>query len=452
MRIHFVAIGGAAMHNLALALKEKGDTVTGSDDEIFDPARTRLSEKGLLPESIGWHPEKLTKDIDAVILGMHAREDNPELIKAKELGLRVFSYPEYLYNQTQNKTRVVIGGSHGKTTVTSMILFVLKKLQMDFDYMVGAQIEGFETMVGLSETSRIAIFEGDEYLTSPIDLRPKFHVYQPHIAVVTGIAWDHINVFPTFANYVEQFAIFSKKIERDGKFIYFEGDENLKNIASELRSDLTAIPYKEHPHHIIEGKTWLDTKYGEIPLKIFGNHNLQNIQAAHYVCRQLGVVDKDFYSAISEFKGAAKRLQIINENDDCTIFQDFAHSPSKLKATVSAVREQYPDRRLTACMELHTFSSLTAAFLPEYKDSMQAADKAFVYYNPKTIEHKHLENITPMQVSQAFGGNNIEVITDSAVLSEKIRALTFRNHNLLMMSSGNFDGINIKSLAYELLV
>ncbi len=452
MRIHFVAIGGAAMHNLALALKEKGDTVTGSDDEIFDPARTRLSEKGLLPESIGWHPEKLTKDIDAVILGMHAREDNPELIKAKELGLRVFSYPEYLYNQTQNKTRVVIGGSHGKTTVTSMILFVLKKLQMDFDYMVGAQIEGFETMVGLSETSRIAIFEGDEYLTSPIDLRPKFHVYQPHIAVVTGIAWDHINVFPTFANYVEQFAIFSKKIERDGKFIYFEGDENLKNIASGLRSDLTAIPYKEHPHHIIEGKTWLDTKYGEIPLKIFGNHNLQNIQAAHYVCRQLGVVDKDFYSAISEFKGAAKRLQIINENDDCTIFQDFAHSPSKLKATVSAVREQYPDRRLTACMELHTFSSLTAAFLPEYKDSMQAADKAFVYYNPKTIEHKHLENITPMQVSQAFGGNNIEVITDSAVLSEKIRALTFRNHNLLMMSSGNFDGINIKSLAYELLV
>jgi UDP-N-acetylmuramate: L-alanyl-gamma-D-glutamyl-meso-diaminopimelate ligase len=452
MRIHFVAIGGAAMHNLAIALKEKGDTVTGSDDEIFDPARTRLSEKGLLPESIGWHPEKLTKDIDAVILGMHAREDNPELIKAKELGLRVFSYPEYLYNQTQNKTRVVIGGSHGKTTVTSMILFVLKKLQMDFDYMVGAQIEGFDTMVGLSETSRIAIFEGDEYLTSPIDLRPKFHVYQPHIAVVTGIAWDHINVFPTFANYVEQFAIFSKKIERDGKFIYFEGDENLKNIASDLRSDLTAIPYKEHPHHIIEGKTWLDTKYGEIPLRIFGNHNLQNIQAAHYVCRQLGVADKDFYSAIAEFKGAAKRLQIINENDDCTIFQDFAHSPSKLKATVSAVKEQYPDRRLTACMELHTFSSLTAAFLPEYKDSMQAADKAFVYYNPKTIEHKHLENITPAQVSEAFGGNNIEVITDSAVLTDKIRTLKFRNHNLLMMSSGNFDGINIKSLAFELLV
>jgi UDP-N-acetylmuramate: L-alanyl-gamma-D-glutamyl-meso-diaminopimelate ligase len=452
MRIHFVAIGGAAMHNLAIALKEKGDIVTGSDDEIFDPARTRLSEKGLLPESIGWHPEKLTKDIDAVILGMHAREDNPELIKAKELGLRVFSYPEYLYNQTQNKTRVVIGGSHGKTTVTSMILFVLKKLQMDFDYMVGAQIEGFETMVGLSETSRIAIFEGDEYLTSPIDLRPKFHVYQPHIAVVTGIAWDHINVFPTFANYVEQFAIFSKKIERDGKFIYFEGDENLKNIASELRGDLTAIPYKEHPHHIIEGKTWLDTKFGEIPLKIFGNHNLQNIQAAHYVCRQLGVVDKDFYNAISDFKGAAKRLQILNENDDCTIFQDFAHSPSKLKATVSAVREQYPDRRLTACMELHTFSSLTAAFLPEYKDSMHAADKAYVYYNPKTIEHKHLENITPEQVSKAFGGDNIEVITDSAVLTEKIKELTFRNHNLLMMSSGNFDGINIRSLALELLV
>jgi len=452
MRIHFVAIGGAAMHNLAIALHEKGEKITGSDDEIFDPARTRLSEKGLLPESIGWHPERITKDLDAVILGMHAREDNPELIRARELGIRVFSYPEYLYNQTENKTRVVIGGSHGKTTVTSMILFVLKKMQMDFDYMVGAQIEGFDTMVGLSENSRIAIFEGDEYLTSPIDPRPKFHVYQPHIAVVTGIAWDHINVFPTFDNYIEQFNIFSKKIERDGKFIYFEEDENLRNIAENLRSDLTAIPYSAHPSHITEGKTWLETKYGNFSLKIFGKHNLQNIQAAHMVCRQLGINDKDFYTAISEFKGAAKRLQIINETDDCTIFQDFAHSPSKLKATVSAVKEQYPNRKLTACMELHTFSSLTADFLPQYKGSMIDADKAFVYYNPKTLEHKHLAVITPEQVAQAFGGDNVEVFTDSAKLLQRIHKLNYRNHNLLMMSSGNFDGINIKALALEILV
>jgi UDP-N-acetylmuramate: L-alanyl-gamma-D-glutamyl-meso-diaminopimelate ligase len=451
MKIHFVAIGGAAMHNLALALQKKGDTITGSDDEIFDPARGHLAEHGLLPEAMGWYPDKITKDLDAVILGMHAREDNPELIRAKELCIPIYSYPEYLFNQTENKTRVVIGGSHGKTTVTSMILHVLKKMQVNFDYMVGAQVEGFDTMVGLSENSRIAIFEGDEYLTSPIDPRPKFHIYHPHIAVVTGIAWDHINVFPTFDNYVEQFRIFSQKIERDGKFIYFEEDPNLKEIASNLREDLTAIPYGAHPSHILEGKTWLDTKYGDFPLHIFGRHNLQNIQAAHMVCRQLGISDKDFYTAISEFRGAAKRLQILNETDDCTIFQDFAHSPSKLKATVSAVKEQYPGRKLTACMELHTFSSLTANFLPEYKNSMKDADTAYVYYNPKTIEHKQLASIKPEQVAEAFGGNNIEVFTDSTLLSERLRSLKLKKHNLLMMSSGNFDGINLKTLALEIL-
>lgn len=451
MRVHFVAIGGAAMHNLAIALHLKGHEVTGSDDEIFDPASANLARHGLLPEHFGWYPENIVKDLDCIVLGMHAREDNPELIRAKELGIRIFSYPEFLYEETQSKTRVVIGGSHGKTTVTSMILFVLKKMQMDFDYMVGAQIEGFDTMVRLSETSRIAVFEGDEYLTSPIDLRPKFHVYRPHIAVVTGIAWDHINVFPTFENYVEQFAIFAKKVERDGKFIYFEEDPNLKAIAENLREDLTAIPYNAHPSHIVEGKTWLETKYGDFPLRIFGKHNLQNIQCAHMVCRQLGISDKDFYASISEFKGAAKRLQILNETDDATIFQDFAHSPSKLKATVSAVKEQYPDRKLTACMELHTFSSLTADFLPEYKDSMKDADQAFVYYNPKTIEHKKLKSITPEQVAAAFGGTNVEVFTDSALLVERLKGTMYRKHNLLMMSSGNFDGVNLKAFAMDLI-
>lgn len=439
------------MHNLAIALHKKGYQVTGSDDEIFDPASSHLAKYGLLPEAFGWFPEKISKDLDAVILGMHAREDNPELIRARELGVRVFSYPEYLFDQTQDKTRVVIGGSHGKTTVTSMILFVLKKMQIDFDYMVGAQVEGFDTMVGLSENSRIAIFEGDEYLTSPIDPRPKFHVYRPHIAVVTGIAWDHINVFPTFENYVEQFRIFSTKIERDGKFIYFEEDENLQKIASGLREDLTAIPYNVHPHHITAGKTWLETKYGDFSLQIFGRHNLQNIQAAHMVCRQLGIHDKDFYTAISEFKGAAKRLQILNESDDCAIFQDFAHSPSKLKATVSAVKEQYPNRKLTACMELHTFSSLTADFLPQYKDSMKDADEAFVYFNPKTIEHKQLAAITPELVKQAFGTTNIEIFTDSSLLMKKLGSKKYKNRNLLMMSSGNFDGVNLKAFAMEIL-
>jgi UDP-N-acetylmuramate: L-alanyl-gamma-D-glutamyl-meso-diaminopimelate ligase len=451
LRIHFVAIGGAAMHNLAIALHNKGYQVTGSDDEIFDPASSNLAKYGLLPEEFGWFPERITKDLDAVILGMHARADNPELIRAKEIGIRIFSYPEFLYEQTRDKTRVVIGGSHGKTTVTSMILFVLKKMHVNFDYMVGAQVEGFNTMVGLSDNSRIAVFEGDEYLTSPIDPRPKFHVYRPHIAVVTGIAWDHINVFPTFENYVEQFKIFSDKIERDGKLIYFSEDENLMKIAENLRDDLTAIPYNAHPYHITEGKTWLETKSGDFPLRIFGKHNLQNIQAAHVVCLQLGIHDKDFYTTISEFKGAAKRLQILNENDNCTIFQDFAHSPSKLKATVSAVKEQYPKRKLIACMELHTFSSLTAEFLPEYKDSMKDADEAYVYFNPKTIEHKHLATITPKLVAESFGGKNVEVFTDSTLLLEKLRSMTFKKKNLLMMSSGNFDGVNLKAFALELL-
>lgn len=451
MNIHFIAIGGAAMHNLALALHKKGETITGSDDEIFDPARTRLAEQGLLPESVGWHPERITKELDAVVLGMHAREDNPELIRAKELGLRIYSYPEFLLEQTLNKTRVVIGGSHGKTTVTSMILHVLKQLRKPFDYMVGAQIEGFDTMVGLSEEARIAVFEGDEYLTSALDPRPKFHVYRPHIAVVTGIAWDHINVFPTFENYVEQFRIFSQKIERDGKFIYFENDPNLIELAGSLRSDLTPMPYGTHPYQVLEGKTWLQTKNGDVPLQVFGEHNLQNIQAAHLVCRQLGVTDKDFYGAISSFKGAAKRLQMLAETDDCAIFQDFAHSPSKLKATVTAVRQQFPGRKLTACMELHTFSSLTADFLPEYKDSMKDAHQAFVYYNPKTIEHKQLAPITPDQVALAFGGRQVTVFTDSAELVKTLKTLDYHGRNLLLMSSGNFDGLNLKALALDIL-
>lgn len=451
MNIHFIAIGGAAMHNLALALHKKGETVTGSDDEIFDPARTRLAAQGLLPESEGWHPERITRDLDAVVLGMHARGDNPELLRAKELGLRIYSYPEFLLEQTLNKTRVVVGGSHGKTTVTSMILHVLKQLRRPFDYMVGAQIEGFDTMVGLSDEARIAVFEGDEYLTSALDHRPKFHVYRPHIAAVTGIAWDHINVFPTFENYVEQFRLFSQMIERDGKFIYFENDPNLTDIAEHLRSDLTPIPYGTHPYQVLEGKTWLQTKNGDVPLHIFGEHNLQNIKAAHLVCRQLGITDKDFYGAISSFRGAAKRLQVLAETDDCTIFQDFAHSPSKLKATVKAVRQQFPGRQLTACMELHTYSSLTADFLPEYKDSMVDAHQSFVYYNPKTIEHKQLSPITPEQVALAFGGRQVTVFTDSAELVKTLKTLDYHGRNLLLMSSGNFDGLNLKALALEIL-
>jgi len=439
-KIHFIAIGGAAMHNLALALHQKGYQVSGSDDEIFEPAKSRLQNAGLLPDETGWFPEKLNRDIEAVILGMHAREDNPELQRARELGLKIYSFPEYLYLQTQDKIRVVIGGSHGKTTITAMILFVLKKLKRQFDYMVGAQIEGFDTMVGLSDEARIAIFEGDEYLTSPIDLRPKFHVYMPHIALVSGIAWDHINVFPTFENYVEQFRIFSEKIMKDGKFIYFAGDENLCKIAENVREDIAAIPYNTHKYKIENGKTFLITKSGDVALNIFGEHNLQNINAARIVCNQLGISDKDFYGAISEFGGAANRLQKVAETENSVAFKDFAHSPSKLKATVRAVKQQFPNRTLVACMELHTFSSLTEAFLPEYKDCMKDADVAFVYFNPEVIEHKKLEKITAEQVKKAFGGN-VEVFTNSQELQDILKKIDFRNKTLLMMSSGNFDGI-----------
>ncbi len=449
MNIHFIAIGGAAMHNLALALHQKGFTVTGSDDEIFEPSRTRLENKGLLPKEYGWFPEKITSDIDAVILGMHAREDNPELIKAKEIGVPVFSYPEYLYEQTKDKKRVVIGGSHGKTTITSMILHVLKILGKEFDYMVGANIEGFDTMVSLSDAP-VAIFEGDEYLSSPIDRRPKFHLYHPHVAVISGIAWDHINVFPTFDNYVEQFQIFADMIEPDGDFIYFSGDENLQNIAKKVRKDVKVCAYSALPHKVENGTTYLTTENGDIKLSIFGEHNMQNLSVAREVCMRIGVTEEEFYNAIKSFGGAAKRLQTLASNDKTTIYLDFAHSPSKLKATTQAVKAQFNDRKLIACMELHTFSSLKADFLPQYKGAMDAADEAIVFFNPEVIKHKRLENITAEQVKEAFGGN-VVVYTDSDTLQAYLRKLDLTDKNLLLMSSGNFSGIEFSSFAQELI-
>ena len=451
-RVHFIAIGGAAMHNLAIAISKKNNfEVTGSDDEIFEPSRSRLKEHGLLPEELGWFPERIHKGLQAVILGMHATEDNPELIRAKQLGLKIYSFPEYLYQQTRSKTRIVVGGSHGKTTTTAMILFVLKQLNIDADYMVGAQIEGFDNMVKLSYESRIAVFEGDEYLTSPIDRRPKFHLYKPHIAVLTGIAWDHINVFPTFENYVEQFKKFVDLMEVQGRLIYFDGDKNLNEIAEHLRRDIVPFPYNTPKYEVNDGVTSLITKYGKIPLKVFGEHNLQNMDAARLACRQIGVTDEQFYSVISEFPGASNRLQKIVETASSVAFKDFAHSPSKLKATVKAVKHQYPDRKLVACMELHTFSSLTEDFLPQYADCMAEADVAFVYYNPEVIQHKRLKEIKPEQVQQAFGGTNLTVFTDSEALQAKLREFNYDNSALLLMTSGNFSGVNLIEFAEELL-
>ena len=436
MRIHFIAIGGAAMHNLALAVaSKKGYVVTGSDDEIFDPALTHLRDAGLLPDEMGWHPERITPDIDAIILGMHAREDNPELVKARELGLKIYSFPEYLYEQTRDKIRIVVGGSHGKTTTTSMILYVLNRLGIEADYMVGAQIEGFERMVRLSDTAKYAVFEGDEYLTSPLDLRSKFLWYHPHIAILTGIAWDHINVFPTFPQYVDTFRKFVQTIS--DTLIYYEGDENLRNLAAEAPQSLKCVPYREYD--------------GNVRMEVFGKHNMQNLQAAMLACHSIGVAPDDFYREISTFTGASNRLEKICETGTSVAYKDFAHSPSKLKATVNAVRERYPDKQLVAAMELHTFSSLMADFLPQYKDCMAQADKAFVYFNPKVIEHKRLTPITADEVRKAFGTDNVEVFTDSETLQERLRSLKYENTALLMMSSGTFDGIDVPAFAKSLL-
>ena len=451
-RVHFIAIGGAAMHNLAIAISKKNDfLVTGSDDEIFEPSYSRLKKNGLLPAEMGWFPERIHSGLSAVIVGMHATIDNPELLRAKELGLKIFSFPEYLYQQTRSKTRIVVGGSHGKTTTTAMILFVLKQLKIDADYMVGAQIEGFDNMVKLSYEARIAVFEGDEYLTSPIDRRPKFHLYKPHIAVLTGIAWDHINVFPTFPLYVEQFKKFTDLMEVQGRLIYFDGDENLNHIVAGLRRDIVPFAYNTPKHEVRNGITYLKTKKAEVPLKIFGEHNLQNMEAARLACRQIGVTDQQFYSVIKDFPGASNRLQKIVETEKDVAIKVFAHSPSQLKATVNAVKSQFPDRQLIACMELHTFSSLTEDFLPQYAACMEQADMAFVYYNPEVIQHKRLKDIEPEQVKKAFGGNNLEVFTDSAALQAKLRSLNYDNTALLFMTSGNFSGVQLIEFAEELL-
>lgn len=448
MKVHFIAIGGSAMHNLAIALCQKGITVTGSDDEIFDPARGRLEKYGLLPAEEGWHPERITKDLDAVVLGMHARIDNPELLRAQELGLKIYSYPEYLYEQSKDKLRIVVGGSHGKTTTTAMILHVLAHCGIEADYMVGAQLKGFDVMVRLSHTAKVMVIEGDEYLTSPIDRRPKFHLYHPNVGIITGIEWDHINVFPTFDIYREQFAKFIDLIEPKGTLIFCDEDAEVHRVAVEnQRTDIQKLPYVCPEHRVVDGVT----EIGRTKLRIFGHHNLLNLTAARLACRQVGVTDEQFDEAIATFEGASKRLELVKKNDTCAVYKDFAHAPSKLRATIHAMREQYPDRRLVACMELHTFSSLTQEFLQQYAHSMDEADVRYVYFSQHALQLKKLPPLDPEEVKKAFGGN-VEVFTDSAAMVAKVKAMEWQRANLLMMSSGNFDGIDFNQLADEVLV
>ncbi|MBW6461292.1 MAG: peptidoglycan synthetase [Bacteroidales bacterium] len=446
MRVHFIAIGGSAMHNLAIALKLKGFEVTGSDDEIFDPARGRLEKYGILPDSEGWKPSLIDAGIDAVILGMHARADNPELLKSRELGLKIYSYPEYLYEQSKDKTRVVIAGSHGKTTITSMILHVLNHAGIETDYMVGAQLEGFEVMVKLSDTAHYMILEGDEYLSSALDRRPKFHLYKPDIALISGIAWDHMNVFPTFENYVDQFVQFVELIEENGRLIYCEDDPEVQRLAQFARLDIQRIPYGNIEYDVNEMVTSLIWKGKQVPLKIFGRHNVQNLHGAWLVCRELGVSDAWFLEAIGSFAGASKRLQLLWSNPSTSIFKDFAHSPSKLKATIHAVKEQYPGRELVACLELHTFSSLNKDFLPQYRGCMDLADQPIVYYSKHALALKRLPDLTHDEVREAFSDSRLKIFNDSVELQQYLLHMDLHQRNLLLMSSGNFDGLNPETL------
>ena len=446
MNIHFISIGGSAMHNLALALQAKGDTITGSDDAIFEPSKSRLETKGLLPESMGWYPEKIHSGLDAIILGMHAKADNPELIKAQELHITIYSYPEFLYEHAKNKTRVVIGGSHGKTTITSMILHALKYHGVEVDFMVGAQLDGFDRMVHLTDENEVIVLEGDEYLSSPIDLRPKFHLYKANIALLSGIAWDHINVFPTFENYVDQFSTFVNTMVKGGMMVYNQEDEVVRQVVEETSNQIKKYPYKTPEYTIENGATILDTAEGEVPLEIFGKHNLQNLEGARAICFHLGIGEEEFYEAIADFKGASKRLEKIAENDETVVYKDFAHSPSKVGATTKAVREQYPNRKLLACLELHTYSSLNEDFLKEYEGTLEGADEAVVFYSPHAVKIKRLKEVSEEQIANAFKRDDLIIYTEPKAFKKYLFEQNLKDTALLLMSSGNYGGLDFEEL------
>ena len=432
------------MHNLALALHDKGYRITGSDDVIFEPSRSRLQAAGLLPAKEGWYPEKINKDLDAVILGMHAKAGNPELQRARELDLPVYSYPEFLYEQSKHKTRVVIGGSHGKTTITSMILHVMQYWEKPVDFMVGAQLEGFDRMVQLTEENEFIVLEGDEYLSSALDPRPKFHLYQPNIALLSGIAWDHINVFPTFESYREQFQVFLESIVPGGSITYNTEDPEVRDLVEGLDAPLRKFPYHTPPYEVANGQTLLETPDGLLPLQVFGRHNLSNLAGAKWICQQMGVDEADFFEAMASFKGASKRLELLAKTSDSYVFKDFAHSPSKVVATTRAVREQYPDHHLVVCLELHTYSSLNADFLKEYGHSLDGADSALVFYVPESLAIKGLETISPEDIRNAFSRSDLEVYTETSGLKDYLYALPLDKTVLLLMSSGNYGGLDLE--------
>lgn len=451
MKIHFISIGGSVMHQLAIALKRKGYQISGTDDEIFEPAKSNLAAEGLLPTQEGWQPERITADLDAVILGMHAKADNPELAKAKELGLPIYSFPEYIFKESLGKKRVVVGGSHGKTTTTAMIMHVLRETGNAFDYLVGARLQGFDQSVNITDAPLI-VCEGDEYPASVLERRPKFHFLAPHLAILTGIAWDHINIFPTFENYLEQFTIFIDKIEPGGVLIYNETDEVLNDlIRKHQREDITYKPYGILDHTIVNGETSIRIGEATAALQVFGAHNLLNMHAAWLVCQELGMSAGHFVKAIATFAGAAKRLELLGKTESVAIYRDFAHAPSKLVATIEAVRTQFPDKRLLAVFELHTFSSLNEAFMQEYRGVMDAANEAVVFYSKHALALKRMPDLPKEVVASGFGTNGLQVINDRTDLEAWLNSRDYANSVLLLMSSGTYDGLPLLPLVERIL-
>lgn len=451
-RIHFIASGGSIMHSLAIALKIAGNEVSGSDDHFFDPSKSRLAAHGLLPENEGWYPERITADLDFVVLGMHAKKDNPELQKAKDLGLTIYSFPEFIYQASKDKTRVVIAGSHGKTTITSMVMHVLQESGKDFDYMVAANLDGFDNMVKLSDAPVIVI-EGDEYTTSPLDLRPKFVHYKHNIGLISGIAWDHYNVYPTLDNYIDQFRYFVRETPADGFLTYSVDDPLLSKVIDEhADAPFTPEPYEAHPHEIRNGRTWLQLPDGgELQVSIFGAHNMQNLKGAYNLLKQIGITDEEFYKAIATFRGASKRMEVMGENEQTVMYLDFAHAPSKLKATATAIKSQFDDRKLVACLELHTFSSLNKEFIHQYKDTFNAPDEAIIFIDPKAVERKGLAPISEEELRIAFNRKDLKLYHDSTKLSEHLLSQNWTRKNLLMMSSGSFAGMKLDIIRDDII-
>ena len=452
MRIHFIAIGGSAMHNLAIALHLKGYLISGSDDNIFEPSKSRLDKYDLLPEKFGWFSSNISSDLDFVILGMHAKPDNPELLEAKSRNIKILSYPEFIFEMSKNKTRVVIGGSHGKTSITAMVLHVLNNNNKKVDFMVGAQLEGFETMVHLSDENDFILLEGDEYLSSPIDRRPKFHLYKPNIALISGISWDHINVFPTKENYIYQFESFLDTIVQGGVLVYNKLDKEVERISLDCEKSIRKLEYSIPEHFIKDGVTYLVTDEGDIPLYIFGDHNLSNLAGAKLVCQLMGVQEEEFYSSIISFKGADKRLETILKMKDRHVFKDFAHSPSKVLATTKALKKQFQDRKLIAVLELHTFSSLNKNFINQYKDTLKSADLAVLFYDPNAVLKKGLIEIDHQKIKNAFNDNDLKVFSKTDQLKKFLLEQSYANSNLLFMSSGNYASLDLNFLINEISI